>query len=246
MYMLSYRRMGWSYHQKKSQVRNTSPVHLKRNICWNHGQIFPCLPIDSSDSAIMTESWHFINCEHNAGTSNQYSKIGPFWIILIIFHHKLMVVVWRIEVAKHCQCLNLGPTSPSSNHGHSPILVLDPVLAPTTTEGVGTIKSPGLVSKLLQIGSECPTQDVICLHQSQQEWKMTMEQVEIHSQQAPAWQRPDYSPSGIEGQKAWWCHRTTSQHGLVPGEGTSPHQHHLHTAAMSAILQFGMTCVLWA
>jgi len=244
MYMLSYRRMGWSYHQKKSQVRNTSPVHLKRNspillsssstvvaailtmiltfalpkfgrsggprqmvskrnICWNHGQIFPCLPIDSSDSAIMTESWHFINCEHNAGTSNQYSKFGPFWIISIIFHHKLMVVVWRIEVAKHCQCLNLGPTSPSSNHGHSPILVLDPVLAPTTTEGVGTIKSPGLVSKLLQIGSECPTQDVICLHQSQQEWKMTMEQVEIHSQQAPAWQRPDCSPSGIEGQKAW-------------------------------------------
>ena len=107
---------------------------------------------------------NFINCGQNASTGNQYLKLGPLWIISIIFHHKLMVVIWRVEIVKHCQCFNLGPTSPSSNHSHSPILVLDPVLTSTTSERVGAIQSPGLVAKLLQIRSECPTQDVICLY----------------------------------------------------------------------------------
>jgi len=74
-----------------------------------------------------------------------------------------MVVVWRVKVTKHCQCFNLGPTTPSSNHGNSPALVLDPILAPPTTERVGAIKCPGLISKLLQIRRKCPAQDAVGL-----------------------------------------------------------------------------------
>lgn len=95
-----------------------------------------------------------------------------------------MVVVWRIKVAKHSECLNLGPASPSCNHGNSPVLVLDPILATSTAKRVGTIKCPGLISELLQVGCECTAQDAVSLSKGQlktpeDEW------IGRYSQQAP-------------------------------------------------------------
>jgi hypothetical protein len=66
-----------------------------------------------------------------------------------------MVVIQRVEVAEHSQCFNLGPTSPCSYHGHSPVFVPDPVLTSTTAERVGTKQCPGLVPQVLQVSGEC-------------------------------------------------------------------------------------------
>ncbi|KAJ6595447.1 hypothetical protein B0H10DRAFT_2328558, partial [Mycena sp. CBHHK59/15] len=61
-------------------------------------------------------------------------QVLMFRYISIIISHILMVILRRIKVTKHCYCLNLRPSSPCSNHINSPALVLDSVLASTSTK----------------------------------------------------------------------------------------------------------------
>jgi hypothetical protein len=70
-------------------------------------------------------------------------KLDPLSIIAVIINHVLVVVVGRVEVAKHSECLNLRPPSPGSNHPNIKATVADAMLTPTTTEGVGSIEGPG-------------------------------------------------------------------------------------------------------
>ena len=90
-----------------------------------------------------------------AGTSDAL----PFRNIAVVVCHVLMVVVGRIEVTEHGDCLNLGPPTPTSNHVNRPTFVLDPMLTPATSKRVGPVQCPRLVPEILEVGRECTAED---------------------------------------------------------------------------------------
>lgn len=88
---------------------------------------------------------------------------GALRVVTVILEHVLMVVVRRVEITKHCDCLDLGPAAPSCNHVNGPTGIPEAMLASAAAERMCPVKRPGFVSESLQVGCERAAENIVAL-----------------------------------------------------------------------------------